>query len=490
MSSPSSSSSRRSSSFRTALPAAARARARLGDAARASRSRRSIALLPLALPNNYTYEIAILVGLNAIVCVGLNLLIGYAGQISLGPRRLLRPRRLRRPRSSPRATAGRRLISLPIAVAAVALLAWLVGRPILRLKGHYLAMATLGLGIIVSVVLATEDWLTGGPDGMSVPPLVRSRPAKNAWYWIVGGALLAHRVAGAEPDRLAARARLARAARLGGRRAAAIGIDAARHKLAAFVLSAAIAAVAGALTAHYSGFITPAKASFLHSIELVTMVVFGGMASTFGAVVGAAVLTTLPQLLTVFKEYEMVVLRRADDAHHDLHAAGPGADAGESACCCAPKTSTKRFGGVHAVRGRRASSSRRARCTSIIGPNGAGKTTLLNLLSGIYVPTRGEYSSTERDLTGAAAAPLRRRRHRPHVPEPADLLQHERARERDGRAPGCTRRCGLAAALLRLPRARARRARVPRQSARELLEFVGLARWADARVRRACPTAR
>jgi branched-chain amino acid transport system permease protein len=65
--------------------------------------------------------------------------------------------------------------------------------------------------------------------------------------------------------------------------------------------------MAGALTAYYSGFVTPAKASFLHSIELVTMVVFGGMASTFGAVVGAAVLTVLPQLLTTLRDYEMVV---------------------------------------------------------------------------------------------------------------------------------------------------------------------------------------
>ena len=85
------------------------------------------------------------------------------------------------------------------------------------------------------------------------------------------------------------------------------GIDAARHKVLVFVISAVFAAAAGGLIAHYAGFITPAKVSFLHSIELVTMVVFGGMASTFGAVVGAAVLTTLPQLLTVFKDYEMMV---------------------------------------------------------------------------------------------------------------------------------------------------------------------------------------
>ena len=66
-------------------------------------------------------------------------------------------------------------------------------------------------------------------------------------------------------------------------------------------------ALAGSLTAHYSGFVTPGKVGFFHSIELVTMVVFGGMASTFGAVIGAATLTLLPQLLTVLKEYEMVV---------------------------------------------------------------------------------------------------------------------------------------------------------------------------------------
>jgi branched-chain amino acid transport system permease protein len=197
------------------------------------------------------------------------------------------------------------MLSLPIAVAAVAALAWIVGKPILRLKGHYLAMATLGLGIIVSVVLATEDRVTGGPDGMAVPPFFLT--GEKAWYWIVGGVLLAT-VWLAQNLIDSPRGRAWRALHGSEVAAAAAGIDPARHKLAAFVLSAALAAFAGALAAHYAGFITPSKASFLHSIELVTMVVFGGMASIFGAVAGAAVLTTLPQLLTVFKEYEMVLL--------------------------------------------------------------------------------------------------------------------------------------------------------------------------------------
>jgi branched-chain amino acid transport system permease protein len=261
------------------------------------------------LPNNYTYEVAILVGLNAIACVGLNLLIGYAGQISLGHAgfvglgaygsALLAARYGWPP-----------LLALVTATAAVGALAWIIGRPILRLRGHYLAMGTLGFGIIVSVVLATEDRFTGGPDGMAVPPLTLAGFAvsgERTWYWIVAGALLAA-VWLAQNLIESPRGRALRALHGSEVAAAALAIDPAQHKLGAFVLSALFAAAAGGLTAHYAGFITPAKASFLHSIELVTMVVFGGMASGFGAVVGAAVLTTLPQLLTVFKEYEMVLL--------------------------------------------------------------------------------------------------------------------------------------------------------------------------------------
>ncbi|MFI4988000.1 MAG: branched-chain amino acid ABC transporter permease, partial [Alphaproteobacteria bacterium] len=87
-----------------------------------------------------------------------------------------------------------------------------------------------------------------------------------------------------------------------------MAIDTVRYKTRVFVISALFASVAGSLFAHYSGFLTPSEASFLHSIQFVTMVVLGGMASTFGAVVGAAVLTVLPQALTAFHDYEQLVL--------------------------------------------------------------------------------------------------------------------------------------------------------------------------------------
>ena len=264
-------------------------------------------LLPLVLPNNYFFEVLILVGLNAIVCVGLNLLIGYAGQISLGHAGFYALG------AYGSAILAVRLgwpawLSMPVAVALVGVLAWLVGRPTLRLKGHYLAMATLGLGVIVSIVLSNEDRLTGGPDGMSVPALELFGHAvrgEQAWYAIVGLALwLTVWFALNLIDSPIGRALRA----LHGSEVAAetVGIDSAHWKLRVFVQSALIAATAGALTAHYAGFITPAKASFLHSVELVTMVVFGGMASIWGAVIGAAVLTLLPQFLTMLKDYEMM----------------------------------------------------------------------------------------------------------------------------------------------------------------------------------------
>jgi len=266
------------------------------------------ALLPLVLANNYYYEIAILVGLNAIVCVGLNLLIGYAGQISLGhagffglgayASAILTARYGWPP-----------FAAMAAATLAVAALAFVIGRPILRLRGHYLAMATLGLGIIISIVIATEDRVTGGPDGMAVPPLAAfgfTLAGERAWYWVIAATLI---VAVWLALNLieSPRGRALRALHGSEIAAEVAGIDSAREKLRVFVVSAVYAAVAGSLMAHYAGFITPSKVTFFHSIELVTMVVFGGMASTFGAVVGAAVLTTLPQALTVLKEYEMAV---------------------------------------------------------------------------------------------------------------------------------------------------------------------------------------
>ena len=266
-----------------------------------------IAMLPLFLPNSFYYDVAILVGLNAIVCIGLNLLIGYAGQISLGHAGFF----------ALGAYASAILTGTydwpPVAAllagaAGTGLLAFIVARPIMKLSGHYLAMGTLGLGVIISIVLTQEVELTGGPDGMPVQgfSILGWEPSGVlTWYWIVGGLLLltvwlALNIVESPVGR-ALRA-------VHGSEAAArtAGIDVVHYKALIFVVSAVLASISGSIFVHYMGFITPSEAGFVHSIELVTMVVLGGMASIFGAIVGAAILTTLPQLLTFLHDYEMM----------------------------------------------------------------------------------------------------------------------------------------------------------------------------------------
>jgi branched-chain amino acid transport system permease protein len=267
-----------------------------------------IAVLPLFLPNDYYYDTAIKIGLSAIACIGLNLLIGYAGQISLGHAGFFGLGAY----TSAILTSNYDwppLAALLAAAAGVGLLAFAVARPIMRLRGHYLAMGTLGLGVIISIVLTQEADLTGGPDGMPVygfSVLGWEPSSELTWYWIVGGLLLlATWLALNIIESPVGRA--LRAVHGSETAAQTMGIDVVRHKVMIFVVSAVFASVAGSLFAHYLAFLTPVEAGFVHSIKLVTMVVLGGMASVFGAIVGAAILTALPHFLTWFEDYEMLI---------------------------------------------------------------------------------------------------------------------------------------------------------------------------------------
>jgi len=268
----------------------------------------AIVLLPLLPLNRFHYDVLVKAGLNAIVCVGLNLLIGYAGQISLGHAAFFAlgayaSAILTRNWGWPGALA------MLAGMAATALLALIVARPILRLRGHYLAMATLGPGVIISILINRNVALTGGPDGTTVPALVVAGwrvTGIETWYWIVGAALwLCVWLSLNLIDSPVGRA--LRALRGSEIAAATAGVDVPRLKAAVFVLSAAMASFAGSLFAHSERFVTPTEAGFLRSIEFVTMVVFGGTASTFGAVVGAALLTALPQAITVFADFKHLV---------------------------------------------------------------------------------------------------------------------------------------------------------------------------------------
>lgn len=274
-----------------------------------------ILLSPVLFPSGYYYRVGALIFVNAIAVTGIVILTGYAGQISLGHAGFagigayacaLAPVHLGLHPS----------LALVLGAAISAVLAYLVGRPILRLKGYYLGVATLGFGILVSMVLNNERQLTGGPDGMEVPELGLRGLLRDAgldltngqfWYFFCGivlivAAWLALNLFNSPTGR-ALRA-------LHGSEVAArtVGVDVARLKLQAFVISAVYASVSGSLLALQNKFITPDVAGFMHSIEMVTMAVLGGVGSVLGAIFGAAVLTLLPQVLTVFAEYEQLVL--------------------------------------------------------------------------------------------------------------------------------------------------------------------------------------
>nr|WP_319564573.1 branched-chain amino acid ABC transporter permease [uncultured Rhodoferax sp.] len=264
-------------------------------------------VLPFVLPNSFYVDLAIRMAINAVIVLGLNLLIGFAGQISLGHAGFLG--------IGAYATAilsthfgWHPLLAMAAGAAAAGLLAAMVARPIFKLKGHYLAMATLGLGIIIHIVVRTEAQWTGGPDGMPVPPMSLAGfeiSGDKHWYWIV--AMLLSVSVWASLNMI--NSPFGRALRaLHGSEVASkvVGVDVVRYKVAIFVLSAVFASIMGSVTAHYVGFVTPNLADFFHSIELVTMVVIGGMASVYGSVLGAVLLTALPQALTSFEGWETV----------------------------------------------------------------------------------------------------------------------------------------------------------------------------------------
>ena len=265
-------------------------------------------VLPFVLPNSFYMDLVIRMAINAVIVLGLNLLIGFAGQISLGHAGFLG---IGAYASAvlPTHFGWHPLLAMGAGAAVTGALAALVARPIFKLKGHYLAMATLGLGIIINIALRNEAQWTGGPDGMAVPAMGLfgfDLSSDKQWYWVV--ALLLSVSVWASLSLIDSPFGRALRALHGSEVASqVVGVDVVRYKVAIFVMSAVFASIMGSVTAHYVGFVSPNFADFFHSIELVTMVVIGGMASVYGSLVGAVLLTALPQALATFEGWETVV---------------------------------------------------------------------------------------------------------------------------------------------------------------------------------------
>ena len=190
-------------------------------------------------------------------------------------------------------------LALLAGMAAPALMAFVIGKPTLRLSGVYLAMATLAFGEVVRIVLLNAESLTGGALGLNgIPQLTQ--------WWHVALALI---VTLALLWRLR-RSKIGRAfesIKEDETAAGLMGIDVGAHKMLAFVLGGAIAGLAGGLNAHLTFFIGPNEFGFDRAVDILTMTILGGINSLTGPVVGAVILTLLPEVLRSFKDFRLVV---------------------------------------------------------------------------------------------------------------------------------------------------------------------------------------
>jgi len=259
--------------------------------------------------NDYVLSLGVFFFINLLLIGGLNLVMGYGGQISLCQGGFFGVGAyvsgvLALKYGVPSA------LGVCAAIAGAALSAFVIGLPALRLRGNYLAMATLGFNAILSVLFNELVSLTGGPNGLSgIPPIgvagfAFDSPGRFFWLAWAAGALLMALLA----MLLASRAGRALRAVAGSEVAAAsMGVDPFRSKLAAFMFSAACAGLAGALYAHFNQYASPETFNFSTSVLLVVMVALGGWGHYWGPVFGAALFTAVPELLRRFQDAELLV---------------------------------------------------------------------------------------------------------------------------------------------------------------------------------------
>ena len=266
-------------------------------------------MTPLFLAGNYLLNVLVFVGINTMLAIALNLLLGFAGQISLGHAAffglgayisgILTTRYAVDP-----------WFAMMLSAISVGGLAFIIGFPILKLKGHYLAMATLGFGIIMYIFFNETVDLTGGPSGMSgipnllVGPLIFDSDMKN--YFLIWGFTLFIMLLSINlsDSRIGRALRSIHDSEVAAR---VMGVNVRLLKVQIFSISALISAIAGSLYAHTMTFVSPASFGFNFSIELVTMVIIGGLGSINGSFLGAAILTMLPEFLRVFQDFDIVI---------------------------------------------------------------------------------------------------------------------------------------------------------------------------------------
>jgi branched-chain amino acid transport system permease protein len=318
-------------------------------------------------------------------------------------------------------------LALVLGLAAAALAGALLGMATLKLGGHYLAMVTICFQVIFTLVLTNWVAVTGGPDGIGNikrPPFFVPLNSAQRYAWFALAALF---VVGALVWwlRETVLGRSMRAIRENEIAAEALGVNTPRVKVIAFTISAVIGALGGSIYASGYLYISPDTFNFDHAVAFLAMVLVGGTESVLGAILGASLLTFLPEWLRELKKIYLVIYgciiilvivfmpeglwgyvkllgRRfarvvpLPAALRPVQVGGRGAPGEE---ILRVEKLTKRFGGLVAVDEVNLV-VRRGEAHALIGPNGSGKTTCINLLSGLYVPTSGRIRFLNQDIGG------------------------------------------------------------------------------------------
>jgi branched-chain amino acid transport system permease protein len=380
-------------------------------------------LAPLLVEGTYFRYLGIIVFIYGIVAVGLNILAGYAGQFSLGHAALMAMG------AYSTALLSKALAPLPF-FAATGLHIWLgivlgtcvaaafgalLAFPALRVRGPYLAMVTIAFGWVIFKIL--QEWVpvTGGDLGLASIPKAQIGTwefSTREYYYVVLAffalALVLQRRLVESPFGM--RLRAMKHSEIG---VASVGISVYRLKVTVFIVSAAFAGFGGALFAHQQNYISPDNFQFFSSVFFLLAILFGGAGTLSGPVVGAAVLTLLPEFLHDFDKYRLIVygsfilltlyflpsgvmgvFRRPPRRAATTTEATVSQDAARDVpairgASLELRAISRKFGGVTAVR-EVTFTIKAGSVHALIGPNGAGKTTIINLITGFYQASSGE----------------------------------------------------------------------------------------------------
>jgi len=392
--------------------------------------------VPMIVPGSYYTFMCILVFIYSVVAIGLNLLAGYSGQFSLGHAALMAMgayttaivSKALGAHSLLAATGIHVFIGMIAGVAMAAIFGAVLAYPALKLKGPYLAMVTIAFGWVIWKILLEWVPVTGGELGITAIPKLRLGDfvlhTTYYYYFALGAAFV-----GFFAQRNIVRSHFGRkllAIKHSEIAAASVGIDVYKEKVRTFIISAVFAGVGGVLFAHQQNFINPDNFQFFSSVFFLLAVLFGGAGTLIGPVIGATVLTFLPELLHDFDRIRLVVYgvlilitlyflpngvagviigRRLGAAREpggvvpsvrngSPDAPKPAQDyiLADVPMSDAPVISVEEigrsFGGLRALN-QVNFSVMPGSAHALIGPNGAGKTTMINIISGFYRPDAG-----------------------------------------------------------------------------------------------------